>query len=104
VFCDVLVESPTTGQLEDSGEDIKVENWATSAVCANGDRYGLAGWVNNSWYVVAEDCNDEGSTLQSASFASTVNSARDAIDLNNDPAAVASVVPDAGYTLGVAIP
>jgi len=71
VFCDVLVESPTTGQLEDSGEDIKVENWATSAACANGDRYGLAGWVNNSWYVVAEDCNDEGSTVQPGSGSGT---------------------------------
>jgi len=105
VMCDVLVESTTTGQLEDSGEDIKVENWATSAACANGDRYGLAGWVNNSWYVVAEDCNDEGSTLESVSITSTVSSVSDAVNLDNDPVSVASVVTDAGYTLGaVAIP
>jgi len=92
VFCDVLVESPTTGQLEDSGEDIKVENWATSAACANGDRYGLAGWVNNSWYVVAEDCNDEGSTVTPASLATGGGTVGDAIDTGT--------ITPTGMTLG----
>jgi hypothetical protein len=64
VICDVWKEAATTQQIEDSGQDIKVMNWTTSAVCVNGDRYGIAAWINGGWYVIAEDCNDEGTTLE----------------------------------------
>lgn len=80
VICDVWVESTTNSQLVDSGEDIKVENWTTSAACATGDRYGIAGWVNGSWYVLAEDCNDEGSTTQPGTGSGTGGRIGDAID------------------------
>ena len=105
VICDVWKESYTTQQIEDSDTDIKVMNWTTSAVCANGDRFGIAAWINGGWYVIAEDCNDEGSTLESVAITSAVSDAGDAVDLTNDSVTIASVVTDANYTLGaVAIP
>lgn len=105
VICDVWKEAATTQQIEDSDTDIKVMNWTTSAVCANGDRFGIAAWINGGWYVIAEDCNDEGSTLESVAITSAVSDAGDAVDLTNDSVTIASVVTDANYTLGaVAIP
>lgn len=80
VICDVWVESTTNSQLVDSGEDIKVENWTTSAACANGDRYGIAGWVNGSWYVIAEDCNDEGGSVEPGTGGGTNPRVGDAVD------------------------
>lgn len=81
VQCDVWNESGTTDQIQDSTLNITVYNWTTSAVCANGDRFGLAGWCNGAWYVIAEDCNDEGSTVTPGTGGSTFNPAADAIDL-----------------------
>lgn len=78
--CDLWTESLTTEQIQDSGRNITVYNWTTSAVCANGDRYGLAGWCNGAWYIIAEDCNDEGTTTQPGTGGSTFNTVTDAID------------------------
>lgn len=80
VICDVWKESYTTQQIEDSGGQIKVMNWTTSAVCANGDRFGIAAWINGGWYVIAEDCNDEGSTLEPGTGTGTGGTVGDAID------------------------
>lgn len=80
VECDVWNENATTDQIKDSTLNITVYNWTTSAVCANGDRYGLAGWCNGAWYVIAEDCNDEGTTTQPGTGGSTFNTVTDAID------------------------
>jgi hypothetical protein len=80
VICDVWKESYTTQQIEDSGGQIKVMNWTTSAVCANGDRYGIAAWINGGWYIIAEDCNDDGSTTQPGSGSGTGGQIGDAID------------------------
>jgi hypothetical protein len=80
VICDVWKESYTTQQIEDSGGQIKVMNWTTSAVCANGDRYGIAAWINGGWYIIAEDCNDEGSTLESAIGSGTAGTISDPLD------------------------
>lgn len=80
VICDVWKESYTTQQIEDSGGQIKVMNWTTSVACANGDRYGVAAWINGGWYIIAEDCNDEGSTTQSGTGSSTGGQIGDAID------------------------
>lgn len=88
--CDVWVESTTNSQLVDSGENIKVENWSTSAVCATGDRYGIAGWVNNSWYIIAEDCNDGGSTLDPVSTSGSNPKPADAIDTGTLPSVFTS--------------
>jgi hypothetical protein len=71
VICDVWSEAASTQQIQDSGDDIKVMNWTTSPVCANGDRYGIAAWCNGGWYIIAEDCNDEGSTVQPGSGSGT---------------------------------
>jgi hypothetical protein len=80
VICDVWKEAATTQQIEDSGTDIKVMNWTTSAVCANGDRFGIAAWINGGWYIIAEDCNDEGSTLEPGTGSSSSGTVGDAID------------------------
>jgi hypothetical protein len=103
VICDVWKEAATTQQIEDSGQDIKVMNWTTSAVCVNGDRYGIAAWINGGWYVIAEDCNDEGSTLQSVPMSSQFTDAGDAVDLSNQQVSIVSTVTEAGYTLGAVI-
>lgn len=79
--CDVFVESTTNEQLVDSGENIKVKNWSSRVVCASGDRYGVAGWLNNAWYIIAEDCGDEGSTVQPGVGRGSGGSVKDAIDL-----------------------
>jgi hypothetical protein len=71
VICDVWSEAASTQQIQDSGDDIKVMNWTTSPVCANGDRYGIAAWCNGGWYIIAEDCNDEGSTVTPGSGSGT---------------------------------
>jgi len=90
VICDVWVESTTNQHIEDSGEDIKVENWATSPACANGDRYGIVGWANNSWYIIAEDCNDEGSTIQPGTGSGSGGTVGPAIDTSTITPAVSS--------------
>lgn len=93
VICDVWKESYTTQQIEDSGGQIKVMNWTTSVACANGDRYGIAAWINGGWYIIAEDCNDEGSTTQSGTGSSTGGQIGDAIDTS-------TVSPVVGISVG----
>lgn len=83
--CDVWKESLTTEQIEDSTKNITVYNWTTSAVCKNGDRFGIAGWCNGAWYIISEDCNDEGSTIQPASTSSTVTEPTDPLQLGSPP-------------------
>ena len=83
--CDVWNENATTDQIKDSTLNITVYNWTTSAVCANGDRYGLAGWCNGAWYIISEDCNDTGSTMQPANSSSTVTSPSDPLQLGSPP-------------------
>jgi hypothetical protein len=70
----------TTQQIEDSGTDIKVMNWTTSVACANGDRFGIAAWINGGWYIIAEDCNDEGSTLEPGTGSSSGGTVAELID------------------------
>jgi len=80
VECDVWNENNTTNQIKDSTQNITVYNWTTTAACANGDRYGLAGWCNGAWYIIAEDCNDEGSSVQPGTGTGTGGTVADAID------------------------
>ena len=80
VECDVWNENNTTDQIKDSTQNITVYNWTTTAACANGDRYGLAGWCNGAWYIIAEDCNDEGSSVQPGTGTGTGGTVGDAID------------------------
>jgi hypothetical protein len=91
-------ENNTTDQIKDSTQNITVYNWTTSAVCANGDRYGLAGWCNGAWYIIAEDCNDEGSTVSPGTGTGTVPAAVDAIDTVLSPTAGTSAFYDVRYS------
>jgi hypothetical protein len=63
-----VVETDANGQLTTTGSTITVYNWARFAACKNGDRYGVAGWINAAWCVVAEDCTDDGSTTSPQSM------------------------------------
>jgi hypothetical protein len=49
--------------ITDTGDNESVTNWGTSPACANGDRFGVADWIDGQYVVVAEDCSDEGSTV-----------------------------------------
>ena len=60
--CDVYTAS-TSGVLSDTTENITVWNWGTTAACANGDRYGWAEYRHPLWWVVSEDCGDEGTQV-----------------------------------------
>lgn len=101
VICDVWSEASVTQQIQDSGNDIKVYNWTTSAVCANGDRFGIAGWVNGGWYIISEDCNDEGSTVQPGVGSSTPVNPADAIDTGTlTPIVTIGVGGSVSYTSG----
>lgn len=63
--CDVWDDDgDELGHIQDTGEDILVYNWATSAVLANGERFGIASWNGSMWLAVSDDCNDEGTTVQ----------------------------------------
>jgi hypothetical protein len=78
-ICDVMVMS-SVDQLATSSVQLKVYNWSTSLACANGDRYGIAGLINGKWHIIAEDCNDEGSTTQAGTGSGTGGRIGDAID------------------------
>lgn len=58
----------TTGDDSDiyfpeNPEQVEVWNWTTQPACTLGWRLGVANWVNDRWYIVAEDCSDEGSEI-----------------------------------------
>lgn len=63
--CDVY-EVNSVGQLADTGNNITVKNWGVNAACANGDRYGWAEFYDGVWWVVSEDCGDEGTQVSGA--------------------------------------
>ena len=96
--CDVWTESSSTLQIQDSGTGIKVLNWSTSSACVNGDRYGLAAWCNGAWYIVAEDCNDEGSTIGPGTGGSTGGKVTELIDTTIYPAASAVASREMRFT------
>jgi hypothetical protein len=101
VICDVWSEASVTQQIQDSGNDIKVYNWTTSAACVNGDRFGIAGWVNGGWYIIAEDCNDEGSTVEPGTGSGSGSTVGDAIDTSTlTPLVTIGVGGSVSYTSG----
>ncbi len=79
-ICDVLYLQTSNDQLGTSTVQAKIYNWSASAACATGDRYGVANRIDNRWMIVAEDCNDEGSTVQPGTGSSTGGKVTDAID------------------------
>lgn len=78
--CTIVVRETSTEQLATSTLSVKVLNWATSTACATGDRYGLAEIIDGKWFVSAEDCNDEGSTVQPGTGSSSGGKVTEAID------------------------
>jgi hypothetical protein len=52
----------SVGQLHSKIRTITIRNWATTAVCSNGDRYGWAAYHSGSWWAISEDCSDGGSS------------------------------------------
>jgi hypothetical protein len=61
--CTVLVCDSGTEQIAASSVQVKVFNWSRQAACTEGDRYGMASWIDGRWQITAEDCNDTGSTV-----------------------------------------
>lgn len=78
--CTILVRSTSTDQLSASTLAVKVYNWSTSSACATGDRYGLASVIDGKWFITAEDCNDEGSTVGPGTGGSSGGKVTEAID------------------------
>ena len=78
--CTIIVRNQSNDQLAASSSSVKVYNWATSAACATGDRYGLANYIDGKWFIAAEDCNDEGSTVQPGTGGGSGGTVTDAID------------------------
>ena len=83
--CEVLNLATSNDALSVSTVTTPVYNWSTAAVCANGDRYGMANWIDGRWQIAAEDCGDTGSTLQGASTSSTVTTPTDPLQLGSPP-------------------
>lgn len=81
-----VIETNSSGELTPSGSTITVYNWARFPACKNGDRYGVAGWINAAWCVIAEDCTDEGSTISPMSVTASESSPSELISFNTiDP-------------------
>lgn len=78
--CDLLYLDTSNDQLGTSSVQSKIYNWSTSAACATGDRYGVAARIDNRWMIVAEDCNDEGSTIGPGTGGSSGGKVAEAID------------------------
>lgn len=69
--CELVTRNTSNAQLAISTVTASVLNWAKTAVCKTGDRYGIASYIDGRWLIVAEDCNDTGSTANAASGSST---------------------------------
>lgn len=83
--CEVLYLNTSNDQLGTSSVQTRVYNWSTSAACATGDRYGVAARIDNRFMIVAEDCNDGGSTIQGASSSGSVTQPSDPLQLGSPP-------------------
>jgi hypothetical protein len=88
-ICDVMVMS-SADQLATSSVQLKVYNWSTSSACANGDRYGIAGLINGKWHIIAEDCNDEGSTIIPAGISVERGTITDPVSGTTSPQSIVS--------------
>lgn len=89
--CDVYAAS-SSGVISDTTENITVWNWGTTAACANGDRYGWAEYRHPIWYVVSEDCGDEGGQV-SASLSLSPADTGESTDFSTTSAASLFVTP-----------
>lgn len=96
-ICDI-VTFDANGLLTVSTDQIKVFNWSTSSACVNGDRYGIAGWVNSAWLIIAEDCNDEGSVVIPGSGGGTGGRVESPLNFSVTPASSVGVGNEVRYS------
>lgn len=98
--CDVWERGVETSTIADSTEDITVYNWSTSSACATGDRYGFAVWseFDRTWYIVAEDCNDDGSAIIAGSITTTPTEPVDAINTEVGSGSIVLVAGSVTFT------
>jgi len=96
--CTIWTEASSTKQIQASTDTITVFNWTTSPVCVNGDRYGIAAWCNSAWYIIAEDCNDEGSTILPGTGSGTLKALSDFTETTIYPATGTSGYYDMRFT------
>ena len=71
-------------------EEVTVYNWTKSTVCTEGDRYGIAVWVNDNWYIVAEDCADDGGVVSPLSVSGSFGEFANPLNLSVNAMTVAS--------------
>jgi len=88
--CTIITRNTSNDQLAASTLSVKVHNWATSAACATGDRYGLASVIDGKWHIVSEDCNDEGSTVGPGTGSGSGGKVAEAIDTSTITPAVST--------------
>lgn len=62
-ICSQMVYSTDFDEIQlQALSTLTVKNFATTDICASGDRLGLAVNINGVYWAVAEDCNDESDT------------------------------------------
>jgi hypothetical protein len=89
-ICDLVYLETSNQQLGTSTVQSKIYNWSTSAACSTGDRYGVASRIDNLFLIVAEDCNDEGSTVSPGTGSGSGGTVRPAIDISTITPAVST--------------
>jgi len=99
--CDAIVMGTSNDTLTATSMQLKVYNWTTNTACANGDRYGIASLINGKWHIIAEDCNDGGSTVEPGAGTGTTVKPTDAIDTSTlTPLVTIGVGGSVSYTSG----
>jgi hypothetical protein len=96
-LCRVWGLNISTKQLEQQTREVTVRNWATSAACTNGDRYGWAQWHSGSWWVVSEDCGDSGSSTGGTAGSLSSFEVSDPVDTTTEPVLSVATVQDVPY-------
>jgi hypothetical protein len=102
-ICTVVTVRTTNDELVLSSVLIKVFNWTTKTICANGSKYGAAILIDGNWLAIAEDCNDNGPSVPPVTKVSAFASVKDAIVLPVSTAAVLTELSPVRYTLGTGV-
>lgn len=99
--CTVAVLGTVNSMLSTTSVSVTVFNWSKSAVCKTGDRYGIAGLCSGKWKIIAEDCNDTGSTIGGGTMSTSGGTIGAAIDTSTTaPASVTGIPGEVRYRQG----
>lgn len=101
--CTVVTMKTTNDELVLSSVLIKVFNWTTKTICANGSKYGAAILIDGNWLAIAEDCNDNGPSVPPVTKGSAFASVKDAIVLPVSSGSVYGELAPVRYTLGTGV-